>query len=112
MSLAAAIFRSTLGKKFIMALTGMGLFAFVVMHMVGNLQIFLGPQSINDYGYFLQSKPELVWGARLGLLAIVVLHIWAAISLSAENRAARPTGYAVNRPVGSSYASRTMLMSG
>jgi succinate dehydrogenase / fumarate reductase cytochrome b subunit len=112
MSLVAAIFRSTLGKKFIMAVTGLGLFAFVVVHMLGNLQIFLGPQHINDYGYFLQSKPELVWSARFGLLVIVILHIWAAISLSSENRAARPAGYAVNRPVGSTYASRTMLMSG
>jgi succinate dehydrogenase / fumarate reductase cytochrome b subunit len=112
MSLVAAIFRSTLGKKFIMAVTGLGLFAFVVLHMLGNLQIFLGPQFINDYGYFLQSKPELVWSARFGLIIIVILHIWAAISLSSENRAARPTGYATNRPVGSTYASRTMLMSG
>ena len=66
-----------------MAVTGLGLFAFVVVHMLGNLQIFLGPQNINDYGYFLQSKPELVWSARIGLIIIVILHVWAAISLSA-----------------------------
>lgn len=95
-----------------MAITGMALFAFVVLHMVGNLQIFLGPEAINDYGYFLQSKPELVWPARIGLLILVLLHIWAAIKLSAENRAARPQGYGKYRPVGSSYASRTMLVSG
>jgi len=112
MTLGGAIFRSTLGKKFIMAVTGLGLFAFVILHMLGNLQIFLGPEQINAYGAFLQSKPELVWSARIGLLVIVILHIWSAISLSAENRAARPTKYANARPVGSSYASRTMLMSG
>jgi len=95
-----------------MAVTGLGLFAFVVAHLLGNLQIFLGPDQINAYGAFLQSKPELVWSARIGLLVLVILHIWAAISLSAENRAARPKGYANQRPVGSSYASRTMLMSG
>jgi succinate dehydrogenase / fumarate reductase, cytochrome b subunit len=88
------------------------LFAFVVVHMLGNLQIFLGPEAINQYGYFLQSKPELVWAARLGLLVMVVLHIWAAIKLSAENRAARPDGYTYYKPAGASYASRTMLVSG
>jgi succinate dehydrogenase / fumarate reductase cytochrome b subunit len=112
MNLIKGLFGSSLGKKYIMAISGMALFAFVVLHMVGNLQIFLGPDAINDYGYFLQSKPELVWPARFGLLILVLLHIWAAIKLSAENRAARPEGYRKFNPVGSSYASRTMLVSG
>lgn len=112
MNLIKGLFGSSLGKKYIMAISGMALFAFVVLHMVGNLQIFLGPDAINDYGYFLQSKPELVWPARFGLLILVLLHIWAAIKLSAENRAARPEGYRKFNPIGSSYASRTMLVSG
>ncbi|MGN6384784.1 MAG: succinate dehydrogenase cytochrome b subunit [Verrucomicrobiota bacterium] len=112
MNLIKGLFGSSLGKKYIMAISGMALFAFVVLHMVGNLQIFLGPDAINDYGYFLQSKPELVWPARFGLLVLVLLHIWAAIKLSAENRAARPKGYRKFNPIGSSYASRTMLVSG
>ncbi len=112
MNLIKGLFGSSLGKKYIMAISGMALFAFVVLHMVGNLQIFLGPDAINDYGYFLQSKPELVWPARFGLLILVLLHIWAAIKLSAENRSARPKGYRKFNPVGSSYASRTMLVSG
>ena len=95
-----------------MAVSGLALFLFVVAHMLGNLQIFLGPDTINEYGYFLQSKPELVWAARIGLLVMVILHIWAAIKLSAENRAARPANYGNYKPVGSSYASRTMLVSG
>jgi len=95
-----------------MAVSGLALFLFVVAHMLGNLQIFLGPDAINAYGYFLQSKPELVWAARIGLLVMVILHIWAAIKLSAENRAARPASYGNYKPVGSSYASRTMLVSG
>ena len=95
-----------------MAISGLALFLFVVVHMLGNLQIFLGPDKINEYGYFLQSKPELVWTARIGLLVMVILHIWAAIKLSAENRAARPASYGEFKPVGSSYASRTMLVSG
>ncbi|HEX7859677.1 MAG TPA: succinate dehydrogenase cytochrome b subunit [Verrucomicrobiae bacterium] len=112
MNLLQGLFRSSLGKKYIMAISGLALFLFVVGHMVGNLQIFLGPETINAYGYFLQSKPELVWTARIGLLVMVVLHIWAAIKLSAENRAARGSNYGEYKPVGSSYASRTMLVSG
>src|SRR5687767_10793145 len=112
MSLLQGLFKSSLGKKYIMAVSGLALFLFVVAHMLGNLQIFLGPEAINKYGYFLQSKPELVWAARIGLLVMVILHIWAAIKLSAENRAARPANYGNYKPVGSSYASRTMLVSG
>jgi succinate dehydrogenase / fumarate reductase cytochrome b subunit len=106
------IFGSSLGKKYIMAVSGCLMFLFVVGHLIGNLQIFLGPVAINRYGHFLQNLGEGLWIVRLGLLAIIALHIWAAIKLSAENKAARPTGYAELKPVGSSYASRTMLMSG
>src|SRR5712672_3296374 len=106
------VFGSSLGKKYIMAVSGAILFLFVVAHLAGNLQIFLGPESINRYGHFLQTNPELIWPARIVLLLMLVLHVWAAIKLSAENKAARPVGYAAYQPVGSSYASRTMLMSG
>lgn len=112
MNLIAGLFRSSLGKKYIMAVTGLAMFGFVIAHMLGNLQVFLGPEAINDYGYFLQSKPELVWPARIGLLVMVVLHVWAAIKLSAENRAARPKNYGQYKIVAASYASRTMLVSG
>src|SRR6266404_9935771 len=97
------IFQSSLGKKYIMAVTGFVLLLFVVGHLAGNLQIFLGPETINRYGHFLQSNPELIWPARLFLLLMVGLHIWAAVKLSVENKAARPVGYAQYRPVGSSY---------
>jgi len=112
MNIFTRIFESSLGKKYLMAVTGFLLFLFVVGHLVGNLQVFLGPEAINRYGHFLQSNYELVWPARIGLLFMVGLHIWSAASLSLENRAARPVQYAVYEPVGSSYASRTMLMSG
>lgn len=112
MNLITGFFRSSLGKKYIMAITGLVMFGFVIVHMLGNLQVFLGPAALNDYGYFLQSKPELVWAARTGLLIVVLLHIWAAIKLTAENRAARPKGYACYKVVAASYASRTMLVSG
>lgn len=108
----ANLFRSSLGKKFIMAVTGMALFLFVVLHLLGNLQVFLGPEAINRYGNLLQTNVEILWPARIILLILVALHIWAAIQLSAENRAARPQPYAQYEIVAASYASRTMLMSG
>lgn len=113
MNIVANLFHSSLGKKFVMAATGCALFLFVIGHLLGNLQIFLGPEALNAYGHFLQSKPGLVWTARIGLLVLVMLHIWSAVKLSAENKAARPTGYSGNpTPPAASYASRTMLMSG
>ena len=112
MNVAANLFGSSLGKKYIMAVTGLLMFLFVIAHLAGNLQVFLGPEAINRYGHFLQSNPELIWPARIVLLVVIVLHIWAAIKLSAENKAARPVAYANWKPVGSTYASRTMLMSG
>jgi len=90
-----AIFQSSLGKKYLMAVTGFFLFLFVIGHLVGNLQIFLGPEAINRYGYFLQSNIDLLWPVRVILLTILVVHLWAATKLSLENRAARPVGYAV-----------------
>src|ERR1051325_2384188 len=106
------IFASSLGKKYVMAVTGFVMFLFVIGHLAGNLQIFLGPEAINRYGHFLQSNTVLICPARVVLVLMVGLHIWAAVELSRENKAARPVAYAQYRPVGSSIASRTMLMSG
>jgi succinate dehydrogenase / fumarate reductase cytochrome b subunit len=113
MKLFAGLFNSSLGKKFIMALTGAALLVFVVGHLVGNLQIFFGAEVINAYGHFLQSNVEIIWPARIGLLLVVTLHVWAAVRLTAENKAARPVPYAGSpAPKAASYASRTMIMSG
>jgi succinate dehydrogenase / fumarate reductase cytochrome b subunit len=113
MNLLARVWRSSVGKKFVMAVTGGALVVFVIGHLVGNLQLFLGPETLNRYGHFLQSNKELLWLVRIGLLTCVVLHIVAAARLSVENKAARPVGYAGDpNPVAASYASRTMLMSG
>ena len=95
-----------------MAVTGLLLFFFVVAHLIGNLQFFLGPESINRYGHFLQSNIEVLWPARIGLLVLVFLHIWSAIKLTIENRAARPVSYVNKKTVAASYASRTMIWSG
>src|ERR1700692_4089781 len=99
MNTMANIFRSSLGKKYVMAVTGFVLFLFVVGHLAGNLQIFLGREAINRYGHFLQTNPELIWPARLGLLLMLGLHIWAGIEVSRENKAARPEAYARYKPV-------------
>src|SRR5689334_3684810 len=112
MKVLTNIFKSSLGKKYVMAVSGCLLFLFVVAHLVGNLQIFLGPEVINRYGHFLQSNPELIWPARIVLLVMVALHIWSAIKLTAENKAARPQAYAHSEIVAATYASRTMFMSG
>ncbi len=109
---AGKLFTSSVGKKFIMAATGLCLFLFVFLHLVGNLQMFLGWESLNRYGAFLQGNVELLWPARIALLAIVTLHIWSAVKLTQENRAARPQPYAQHEIVAASYASRTMFMSG
>jgi succinate dehydrogenase / fumarate reductase cytochrome b subunit len=112
MSTVTGILKSSLGRKFIMAGTGVLLLLFVVGHLVGNLQVFGPPELINTYAHFLQSKPLMVWGARLGLLVIVALHITTAVQLSAANKAARPVGYAGGDAYGSTWQSRYMLMSG
>jgi succinate dehydrogenase / fumarate reductase cytochrome b subunit len=112
MNVVSNIFGSSLGKKYIMAVSGGVLFLFVVGHLLGNLQIFLGAEALNRYGHFLQSNIELIWPVRIVLLTLLVLHIWSAAKLSAENKAARPQAYADWNPTVATYASRTMLMSG
>jgi succinate dehydrogenase / fumarate reductase, cytochrome b subunit len=112
MNILHRLFCSSLGKKYMLALTGAALLGFVVIHLLGNLQIFLGPGPLNAYAEFLQSKPGLVWSARLALLFIVGLHIYLAILVSWENKAARPVPYACYEPVNASLASRTMLWTG
>jgi len=107
-----SLYNSTLGKKYIMALTGVGLFLFVVAHMIGNLQVFLGPDVLNAYAVFLKSKPTLLWGLRLALIIIVFFHILAAVQLTLRNRAARLEKYDLSKPYKASFASRTLVLSG
>lgn len=103
---------TSIGRKAVMALTGLVLFGFVVAHMLGNLQIFLGQDALNEYAHFLQGATELLWVARAVLIASLVAHVAAAVSLSRQNAAARPVAYGVQSTVQASYASRTMMMSG
>src|SRR5436309_11917641 len=108
----ARFYESTIGKKAVMAVTGLLLFGFLIAHMLGNLQIFLGPAVMNHYAETLHGNPALLWTARIILLLSVVLHIWASISLSMLKREARPVAYVKHTPVTSSWASRTMMLSG
>ena len=106
---------STIGRKVVMAVTGLVLFGFVFVHMIGNLQMFLPDhEAINHYGHFLREflHGGGIWVARFGLLSAVGLHIWAAWSLTRTNLQARPVPYRVVTPDASTYASRTMRWSG
>ena len=112
MTAAGRFFGSSIGKKVVMAVTGLALFGFVIAHMVGNLQVYLGPEALNAYAKALRDLGPLLWVARIGLLVAVVLHIWAAFTLTRMNRAARPVGYREKEHRESTYASRTMRWSG
>ncbi|MEP7361965.1 MAG: succinate dehydrogenase cytochrome b subunit [Acidobacteriota bacterium] len=105
-------YQSPVGKKAVMAVTGLIGFGFVIGHMLGNLQIFLGPEVMNAYGLKLHETPALLYGARIVLSLAVLLHIIAAVQLINMNRKARPDGYAKLSPIASSYAARTMRWSG
>ena len=108
----AAFTRSSIGKKFIVALTGLILIGFIVGHLLGNLQIFLGPEYINSYAEKLRALGVLLWVIRLFLLVTVVLHIYFTIRLVIDNRRARPVAYAKKEHVKATFASRSMALSG
>src|SRR5262249_7179671 len=103
---------SSIGLKIVMALTGVVLSLFVLGHMLGNLQAFQGAEAINDYAKLLRKEPALLWAVRLVLLASVGLHIWAYIALTRLNQVARPGRYHVVSRKESSYASRSMRVTG
>ena len=89
----ARFYHSTLGKKVLMALTGLVLFGFIIGHLVGNLLIFVGASALDEYSAGLKAHPEVLWPARIVLLGSVLLHIGLSIQLSQLNRAARPVPY-------------------
>ena len=108
-----AFWDSSIGKKVVMAVTGLIGIAYVILHMVGNLQVFQGAERLNGYAAMLHGPlNELLWVARAVLLAAVVLHVVAAWQLTQRDRAARPTDYRVRRPQVSTLASQTMRWGG
>jgi succinate dehydrogenase / fumarate reductase, cytochrome b subunit len=105
-------YEAAAGKKVVMAVTGVILFGYVIGHMLGNLQIFEGPEAINNYAHFLHSHEGALWAARFLLGLSVVFHIVASIQLWLLNNRARPIGYVRKDDVPASYAARTMKWSG
>lgn len=105
-------YSTTVGKKAVMAVTGLIMVGFVVAHMAGNLQFFGGAEPMNHYAVLLRTVPEVLWLARAVLLLSVVLHIVAYAQLLAIKNAARPVNYVKRTPTTSTWASRTMYWSG
>lgn len=104
--------KSSIGAKVVMGVTGVMLIGFVIMHMVGNLQVFIGPEALNAYGKMLHDLGGLLWVARFGLIGAVVLHIGSGIRLASLNKAARPVRYVHETTIQASFASRYMKLSG
>jgi succinate dehydrogenase / fumarate reductase cytochrome b subunit len=113
MSRLRLLWNSSVGKKMVMAITGLIWVAYLVTHMLANLLVFQGPGKINAYSAFLHGTGGALWAARLVLIVALVLHVVAAIQLSARQQEARPVGYAAGRkPQVSTVASRTMRWGG
>ena len=106
------IWASNVGKKALMALSGIILFAYVVAHLLGNLQIYMGSEKINAYAHFLHSNQGMLWTARAVLLLAAGVHVIAGIQLWFKKREARPIPYHSRENIQASTASRTMIVSG
>jgi len=115
-----SLFATAVGKKYAMAISGLVLMGYVLLHMVGNLKIYFGAESLNKYSEWLREVGEpalprewLLWGVRIVLLLAVVVHIYAAYALTRMNQRARPVQYASKRDyVAADFASRTMRWTG
>lgn len=106
------IWASNVGKKALMALSGIILFAYVVAHLLGNLQVYAGAEGIRQYAEFLHSKPAMLWGARIVLLAAILVHAIAGIELWFKKKEARPIDYHTKANIQATTASRTMIVTG
>ncbi len=112
MNRISALLQSSIGRKVIMAVSGLLLLGFLVVHLLGNLYVFQGREPLNAYAAWLKDNP-LLWPARFGLLAIFALHVWIGINLARENRAARPVTYRNGLALpASTWASRSMVFTG
>jgi succinate dehydrogenase cytochrome b subunit len=115
MSTFRRLFSSSVGTKLLIGVTGLALFAYLILHLAGNALIFAGPETFNEYSHALISNP-LILPIEIGLLAIFLLHVYKAATNYAANRAARPAGYAMKKYAGhtsrKSVASSTMIWSG
>jgi succinate dehydrogenase / fumarate reductase, cytochrome b subunit len=112
MAILTDFYRSLVGKKIVMAVTGAFLLFFVLLHLLGDLLIFLGAGEMNSYAAFLKSTGELLWILRLVLLVSLVFHILVGIQLTVANLWARPIPYLVRNNLETNLATRTMIFSG
>src|SRR5215210_696387 len=113
MNRVRGLWNTSVGKKAVMAVSGLLLVAYLVTHVLANLLVFQGPTQINAYSRFLHGTGGALWAARLVLLAALVLHIIAAVQLTGRRQAARPVAYAGGRqPQVSTLASRTIRWGG
>ncbi len=103
---------STIGKKFIVGITGLGMVLFLIAHLVGNLKVYEGRDAMIEYAELLRWEPVILWAFRLGLLAFLVLHVTTILQLTRRNAAARPVSYASMATSEASGASRTMVVGG
>lgn len=110
---AAAYWNSSIGKKFVVAVTGLAMVLFIAGHLTGNMLIYAGKVAFDEYAEFLHTAGHgaLIWVARFGLIVVLVLHVWATILLTRENRAAR-NKYEFNATIQASKSSRIMIWSG
>jgi len=109
---ALSFFGTTIGKKTIMSVTGVVLLFFVIVHMIGNLQVFAGQAKLNAYAAFLHSMPGILWTFRGLILLAALLHIYTGLTLWFQNRASRPIRYQVVTPTRSTLSSRNMMLLG
>lgn len=107
-----AFFRSSIGLKAIMAVTGLIMVGYLITHVAANLLVFRGPELINRYSAVLHSQPAFLWSARAVLIVALIAHVLSAIVLTQRERRARPVGYARWSPQASTFASRTIRWGG
>lgn len=105
-------FHTTIGKKILVALTGLFMITFLVAHLAGNLEIYAGPLALNHYSAFLRTMPKVLWGFRIALIAAITIHVYLTISLTRHNQKARPQAYQLKTNRQASISSRTMMLSG
>lgn len=109
---ALTFYETTIGKKVVMAISGLIAFGFLLGHMSGNLLVFKGAEAFNAYAAFLKATPALVYGTRVVLIAALILHVHAAFSLWSRNSEARPRAYAQRKDLATNYAALTMRYGG
>jgi succinate dehydrogenase / fumarate reductase cytochrome b subunit len=105
-------YRSMVGKKMVVAITGIILFLWLLVHMLGNLQLWAGPEQLNAYAAFLHSKPLILWIFRSVMIVVFLLHLVTTVLLFFQNLGARPVPYRVKKNVEIEYSARTMIWSG